>query len=430
MKNKIIPYVPGCVFGKLIFNWRSEASLRGKVIVIQNYNLADIMSLSSSKPEGVIVVGTERFSHLLIYLFSLGIPTVLIENSPEAIEDELILIDGTNGYIEISDSELPPSDWLTNCQKLQQSKKFFYKRQNEFLTTSDGVKICLGASISNIEGAVLAKENSSLEISLVRSEFLWTGTGVPKKEHLLKQLQKICQAASPLNVTIRLFDVGGDKAFDWIQSNSDIKASLGLRGCRSYQHPLVAQVITEELQAIAELSKYFKLGILVPYVTNINEFKSIKHHIESIVGETTSIGAVLETPAACMSINGFLDMTDNVFLGTNDILECFYGSNRTLKSVAHYLNPYSPELLRFLSHTAEIAGSKIDKVGICGQLPLFPHVIKILIGLGYRRFSIEPMMMPVLEEIVSQQSFQEMQKQAKNALSCIHSEEIFSLYNR
>jgi len=428
MTINCVPYVPGCAKGKLLQNWRSAHSLMGQIIVIQRYSLGDILSLSSSKPEGIIVVGNERFSHLLIYLFSLTIPTVLIDYEPEILESSFILIDGTQGQIEICENNEPPKEWDIRCQRIQKASEVGEYALPQALTTIDGITINLGASVSSVEGVVLARNNKAIEISLVRSEFLWTGTGIPRRKYLFKEIEKICQAAFPLNVTIRLFDVGGDKAFDWVEGNADIMASLGLRGCRSYQDPVIYKVIKEEVEAVAELASRYNLGLLIPYVTTINEFKLLQNKIQTISENPLSIGAVLETPAACMDIDSFLNLTENVYLGTNDILECFFGANRTLKSVAQYLNPYSPDLFRFLSYTAALAAKRLDRVGICGQLPLFPHVIKILIGLGYRRFSVEPSMIPFLEATIAKQSFQDLQDRARKAITCSDAEELFNFY--
>jgi len=398
------------------------------VIVLHRCRLSDVLSLARSKPEGIIVVGTERLSHLLIYLYSLTMPAVLVDKDPKLREGSLVFVDGTNGKVDAVDGDAVPSEWLSLKAGLIEQDIAMKSSLSSTAHTTDGVDITLSASVTNVEGALMAKENNAAEIGLVRSEFLWTGDEPPNKALFDSAILRICEAARPLRVNVRLPDIGGEKVFNWAQGGADMREPLGLRGSRSYREPIVAEVIRSEILAIAQLSRKFQLGILLPYITNVEEFIELRSDVAKTAGhDQIDVGAVLETPAACMVIDAFLDLECDLYLGTSDIMQCFFGASRTLESVARYLDPYAPGLFRFLYQVANTAGSRVDRVVVCGQLPLFPYVIKLLVGLGFRKYSVEPVMIPHLSSVILKHSLHTLRDLAERAVSCSSAEEVFSM---
>ena len=76
------------------------------------------------------------------------------------------------------------------------------------------------------------------------------------------------EAAYPLPVTFRLLDLAADKHPAWASSLPHT-GPLGLHGSRLYRNPVVRTVVAAQLQAIATLSRRFRIGILVPNVATV-----------------------------------------------------------------------------------------------------------------------------------------------------------------
>jgi phosphotransferase system enzyme I (PtsI) len=72
--------------------------------------------------------------------------------------------------------------------------------------------------------------------------------------------------------------------------------------------------------------------------------------------------------------------------------------------VRAYLDPYAPALYRFLRLTAELAGPGVNRVQLCGILPQLPGVLPVLLGLGYRTFSVDVAHAPYLARTVATRS--------------------------
>ena len=71
-------------------------------------------------------------------------------------------------------------------------------------------------------------------------------------------------------------------------------------------------------------------------------------------------------------------------------MQCLFAADRDLAEVRHQLDSYSPELFRFLKQAADAAGDNMYKVQLCGLLPQMPGVLPVLLGMGFRVFSVAP----------------------------------------
>jgi phosphoenolpyruvate-protein kinase (PTS system EI component) len=58
-------------------------------------------------------------------------------------------------------------------------------------------------------------------------------------------------------------------------------------------------------------------------------------------------------------------------------------------------------LFRFLRQTIAAAGDHAERIQVCGLLAQLPGILPILLGLGYRAFSVEPVLVSWLAQTVS-----------------------------
>ena len=65
------------------------------------------------------------------------------------------------------------------------------------------------------------------------------------------------------------------------------------------------------------------------------------------------------------------------------------------------LLPGTPTLYRFLRQVADAVQGRLDAVQLCGVLPQLPGIMPLLLGLGYRAFSVEATMLPYLRQTIA-----------------------------
>jgi len=85
-------------------------------------------------------------------------------------------------------------------------------------------------------------------------------------------------------------------------------------------------------------------------------------------------------------------MVDFMNLGTNDLLQYFMAADRDNEQVVEYNDPTNPAFLWLLEFILAEAGKtgREDDVAICGEIASNLEMIPRLLRMGYRSFSIAP----------------------------------------
>jgi phosphoenolpyruvate-protein kinase (PTS system EI component) len=385
-----MPYFPGVASGRLHRGMQGDTA---QCIVIMDERVA---STTEQLPAGLLVVDSAPFSHRMIGLLGLGVPTVLITSAQAELltEGSEYVMDGSSGLItderkQLSVNERPASEWTPG---------------QEFLM-ADGQAVNLCASVRHVRAASQALAVGARSIGLVRSEFLQPADGhLPDKDFYLEAFRSIATAASGLTVTIRLLDVAADKLPDWLPPFDAAGQALGLQGTRLYGMEPVNHVIEAQLAALADLSEEFSLRVIVPYVARLEEFAYWLDRVRAQLPARLPVGAMAETPASVLDCHNLLSYADFVSIGCNDLMQSVFAADRDVAELRHYLDPYAPVLFRLFRQVAEQAGDGLEKVQLCGLLPQIQGVLPVLLGLGYRSFSVDAPFIPHLSIIASQLS--------------------------
>lgn len=336
---------------------------------------------------GLIVVGGAPLSHPMLHLLTLDIPSILI--APEQLEQ---IPDGTEFIIDGSRGLLyPPAESLGE-EPLGQ----LHGAPGQVYRTADGLPVELRASIENAAEAADAAARGATSIGLVRSEYLIpSGTGRPTAEFYEQAFRAICTAAAGMRVNFRLLDIAPDKQPVWLARTPASDRLLGLQGVRLYSTEPVRTVVRDQALALSRVGRDANLAVLLPFVTTAEEYLALRHELLASL-PPAAVAPMLETPSGLFDIAAWLERAEFVSVGCNDLMECFFGTDRDNDAVAHFLDPYAPVLLRFLRHVARAAGADSRRIQLCGLLPKQPRILTVLVGLGYRTFSVEPHLIPYL----------------------------------
>jgi phosphoenolpyruvate-protein kinase (PTS system EI component) len=393
----------------------SRGDITGSILMISQYEVSGYHTL----PAGFIVVEAVPFSHSMIGLLGLGVPTVLIsaEQAERLEEDTQLLIDGTSGLISNDLTAAKPSEALPQTGNAGQS-----------VLTTDGESVNLLASVRQASVARQARELGAIAIGLVRSEFLLPEHGqVPDKAFYRSAFRDICEAAAPLGVTFRLLDVAADKVPSWLAGKGSLGQTAGMQGVRIHNIEPVAALIEAQLEVLAELSNTFSIRVLLPFLTRLEEYDYWQQQVRHRLPATVPIGAMAETPAMVLDIGRLLEHADFVAIGCNDLMQSVFVADRDQAELRHYLDPYAPLLYRLFKQVAEQAGERLNQVHLCGVLPQVQGVLPILLGLGYRNFSVDAPFIPHLNRQISSISRAECEKLASQVVAADTTQQVLEL---
>jgi hypothetical protein len=171
-------------------------------------------------------------------------------------------------------------------------------------------------------------------------------------------------------------------------------------GTRLFAVPKLRRVLDTQLAAPGLPGAEFKLGLMLPYLSRAEELDRWAAYVRRRLSGPLRLGAIDESPAGALELAEWLGLADFAAIGCNDLTQCLFAADRDLSSLPGYLDSGSPVRYRFLRRVALTAGARVGEVQSCGLLAQIPGVLPILLGLGFRTFSVDAGLIPWLSQRV------------------------------
>ncbi len=388
----------------------------------------------------ILGMGTEvggKTSHVGIFASALGIPAVVgVSDLCQQINSgDKIIIDGINGEIIINPEEEQLKLYQRKQENYQRYEKALLKDINEPSQTKDGHPVQLMGNIESIHEVKSVMRFGGQGIGLYRTEYLYLSNldRLPTESDLYQNFKEVVRAVHPCPVVIRTLDIGADKPLPGLDQKSEANPALGLRGIRlSLIKP---EHMVNQFRGILRASLYGKIKILYPMVSSAEEVIEANRLLQKTkeelkeqqipFDEEIQIGAMIETPAAAISIKHILKEVDFISIGTNDLIQYLLAVDRVNENVAHLYQPFHPAVLATLKQIFSAAESANKPVAICGELGGDPLATFLLLGLGkVHELSMEPHSIPKVKKILREVNLDEARQIANTALGMGSAEEI------
>ncbi len=378
----------------------NESNLADCILVAHDLSPADMINFKRQQFAAFITDVGGATSHSAILARSMNITSVMaLHNALRLIRDnEIIIVDGQQGVVivdpddaELEEYQLRQNQWRIEHQKL---KRITTSRA----TTLDGLEIELHANIELPQDIPAVKVSGATGIGLFRSEFLFMNrVGLPTEDEQFEAYREVAAAMNGQPVTIRTLDVGADKPLGDLTDHT-LNPALGRRAIRLCLSELT--LFHTQLRAILRASHFGKVKILIPMLSNLTELQQTYAAIDrakaSLLADNiafdnnVAVGGMIEIPAAALMANAFAERLDFLSIGTNDLIQYTLAIDRADDSVSYLYNPLHPAVLQLIAMTLR-AGEKAGKpVSVCGEMAGDPKLTRLLIGLGLRKFSMQP----------------------------------------
>jgi phosphotransferase system enzyme I (PtsI) len=264
----------------------------------------------------------------------------------------------------------------------------------------DGQKIELLANIEMPEDTKAAMQVGAVGVGLFRSEFLFMGRQghLPDEEEQFDAYRRAVEGMVGLPVTIRTVDVGADKPLDEARHDAaHLNPALGLRAIRwSLADPAM---FLNQLRAILRAAAHGQVNLLIPMLAHASEIRQTVALVEQAKRDldqrglaygAVRLGAMIEIPAAALSLRLFLKYFDYLSIGTNDLIQYTLAIDRADESVAHLYDPLHPAVLKLVADTITECQRQGKGVSVCGEMAGDVSMTRLLLGLGLRSFSMHP----------------------------------------
>lgn len=383
------------------------------VLVAHDLSPADMLQFKQSVFAGFITDVGGRTSHTAIVARSMDIPAVVGARTCSQLvrQDDWVIIDGDEGVVIVDPSPIILAEYGFKQRQGELERGRLQRLLHTPAVTMDGEKVQLLANIEMPDDAEQALKCGALGVGLFRSEFLFMGRQgkLPNEEEQYQAYKRAVEGMHGLPVTIRTVDVGADKPLDEsIRDDAHLNPALGLRAIRwSLADP--AMFLTQ-LRAILRAAAHGPVKLLVPMLAHAREIRQTLAHIDharalldnkGIAYGPVKLGAMIEIPAAALSLKLFLKYFDFLSIGTNDLIQYTLAIDRADESVAHLYDPLHPAVLQLVADTIEECRNQGKEVSVCGEMAGDIAMTRLLLGMGLRSFSMHPaQILAVKQEIL------------------------------
>lgn len=399
-----------------------------KVIVIA-YDLSPSDTATMHK-KNVIGFATDiggRTSHTAIMAKSLEVPAVVgLEKITQTVKDgDEVIIDGTGGKVIIN-----PDAATRELYEVERERYLAHGRELLQFTSAPAVtldrrNIALLANMELPEEIESIRAHGAAGIGLYRTEYLYLNRRtLPTEEEQFESYKKVVSAMSPMPVTLRTLDLGGDKFLSHLEMPREMNPFLGWRAIRFCL--AMPEIFKAQLRAILRASAYGKCRIMYPLISGLEELQAANAMLEQCRRELDKkgvaydpkmeVGAMIEIPSAALTCDLLAKQVSFFSIGTNDLIQYALAADRVNEKIAYLYDPAHPAVLRLIKMIIDAGHQNKVKVCMCGEMAGDPELTMILVGLGLDEISVSAVMLPEIKLIIRSIKYQNAQKIAKEAL--------------
>ncbi|MFI5311995.1 MAG: phosphoenolpyruvate--protein phosphotransferase [Gemmatimonadales bacterium] len=385
---------------------------KGSNTILVTHDLTPSLTVQIDR-EAVAGIATDagtRTSHVAILARSLSLPAVvgLLDATSRVQTGDQAILDGTAGTLVTRPSASELASAAERTKRERHESRQLQRIAREESVTADGVRIVLRANVDLPDDAQAAATSGAEGVGLMRTEFLVMGrAAMPDEDEQLAAYSKVIAAFDGRPVTIRTFDIGGDK-LPLGGFPHEANPFLGWRAIRMcLDQP---DLFKTQLRALLRAAVRGDVRIMLPLVVTMDEVHQARVLLTEAAAELAArgvphrsdvpLGIMVETPAAVMTADTLAADVAFFSIGTNDLVQYTLAVDRGNAGLAARFTPLHPAVLRLIKRTLDVGQAHGIEVSVCGEMASEPLMAFALIGIGIRSLSVAPRSVPRMKQLV------------------------------
>lgn len=370
------------------------------VVVAWNMGPAELLDYDVDRIKALVLEEGSPTSHVAIVARALQIPVVgrldgLLDNVESG--DDLV-VDGDNAQLFVRPAADALVAFSANLETRQAKAAQYAALRDQPAVSKDGTRIELNLNAGLLADMPHLDGTGADGIGLYRTElhFMVRAT-LPTVSMQTVFYGRVLDQAGGRPVVFRTLDVGGDKMLPYLARHDDEQnPAMGWRAIRlSLDRPVLLRM---QIRALLKAAAGRPLSIMFPMIAEVSEFKAARKLLDREVerqtrmGEPTPstlrVGTMLEVPSLAWQLPALLPLVDFVSIGSNDLMQFLFASDRGNPRLANRYDELSPSALSLVRDIVQRCDAAKVPVSLCGEAAGRPVDAMALLGLGLRSISM------------------------------------------
>jgi phosphotransferase system enzyme I (PtsI) len=372
-----------------------EIPLRGRVVLVgEDFFPTDVAQFGKAVV-GVVTSKGGPTSHSAILLRSMGIPAVLgCDGADQLLDGQVVLVDPAGDRVMVD------ADMSSATQSISMIAKSFEPI------------VPVRANIGSLDDAVRASATAAEGVGLLRTELLYLAQHtVPSVDEQTKSYSDIFAAAPEGPVVVRTIDVSTDKPVPFLSVDPKAALTPGYSLLSDNREFVIGQL--KSIERARELTGR-EIWVMAPMVDSASE--AIEFAELARTHGHYRVGVMVETPSLANEVAKLKGKVDFVSVGTNDLSQFLFETNRLAPLSPSLLSPWQPKLIKLLGKIAKAAQAANIATGVCGESASDPVFAIVLAGLGFDSVSASMSQVGAVRSALSSVSLDEAAEVAQVAL--------------
>lgn len=412
-----------------------DPGVRGHgVLVVDELDPSLAISLDADAVLGVVTRSGGRLGHGVLIARSRGVPVLTdVGDAGDVAEGTVLAFDARTRWLQVDPSQEVRDAFEAMLQDRRALRETALADAHLPAATRDGTRVRVKANVSSVSVARLGAGLGAEGSGLVRTESVFSHWGqAPDVDEQVEAYRAIAAAYHPHPVTIRTWDVGGDKPLRFVRSEPEANPFLGLRGLRAFRAD--PSLLLDQLEAVCRVAQDHRVNVIFPMVTTSDDVDWARARLEEAADRAgmsglpkgLGVGIMVEVPAVAVRLGELAQGLDLVSIGSNDLSQYALAAERGNPRVAAWSDPLDPAVLQLIRAVCEQAPTGAV-VSHCGELAADPDVAALLVGLGVRELSSTASAVPMVKARLRMQSLVELEELAEAALAARDAAQVHAL---
>lgn len=372
------------------------------VLVARSLGPAELLEYDHRRLKAIILGEGSPTSHMVLVAKSLNIPVVgrLSGALAQIGSGDPVVVDGRRGLVHLRPDDSVYDELADATAEAERHQADLQLLKDHPAESRDGVTFDLHLNVGLLSELPLLDATGAAGIGLMRTELLFLShKAFPSVEDQEAHYRQVFETAGTRPIVFRTFDLGGDKILPNLDRSLEREENpaLGWRALRvGLDRP---SVLRNQLRALIGASGGRPLSIMFPMVSEVAELDRAREILELELGrvrkkgaplapEQVRVGIMIEVPSLAFQLDGLASRVDFVSIGTNDLAQYFFASDRTSPKLANRYDTLSPGFLRLLHHIQEKCAFHDIPIAVCGDMAAQPLEAICLAALGFRTLSM------------------------------------------